>query len=119
MLIEAYDKAVQVALQGLDEVKNSDKSKKTSKKNEVEKWKVGDKCRCQYSEDLNYYEADIVDIMGSMCIVKYVGYENQEKISLKNLKQSKGDEARFKQIQNAEIDKHNNVSVNKNYFTSY
>lgn len=106
-MIEAYDKAVKLAqdevLKRMSSQKSSTDTNKKSQTKSHQQWKVGDKCRCEYSEDHMYYEADIIDIIypTGMCIVKYVGYENEEKVSLKALMPSEGEAARFRQIQQA------------------
>lgn len=104
LLIEAYDKAVQLAHEEvLRNMQTSEKTKDTSKMKKKTKWNVGDKCRCEYSEDHKYYEADIIDIIEDveMCIVKYIGYENEEKVPLHKLRASKGEVHRKLQIQQA------------------
>ncbi|EEB13320.1 survival motor neuron protein, putative [Pediculus humanus corporis] len=108
MLVEAYDRAVKFAREGCVE----ENTKKVYKKGkEHYKWKVGDKCRCQYSEDKRYYEAEIMAIIDStgMCKIKYYGYENEENVQLRNLKPSNGEEAILQQIREATND--NNVTV--------
>lgn len=117
LLVEAYDKAVNIAKTNcLKKQSTAQEQGKQNKRKESDnqKWKVGDKCRCQYSEDLHYYEADIIGITESSgtCIVEYVGYKNKEKVFLKNLKPSKGEDARLQQIEDAENDVGNNVSFN-------
>ena len=103
MLVEAYDRAVKFAREGCVE----ENTKKVYKKGkEHYKWKVGDKCRCQYSEDKRYYEAEIMAIIDStgMCKIKYYGYENEENVQLRNLKPSNGEEAILQQIREATND---------------
>lgn len=84
----------------------TDFNNKAHTKSQEKIWKVGDKCRCKYSADNLYYEADIIDIIESnkSCIVKYVGYDNEEKVLLQNLVASEGEGARQRQIQQVIIE---------------
>lgn len=66
------------------------------------KWKPGMPCRCVYADDGLEYEAVIVRIVDDNdCVVKYLGYDNQELVSLDSLKPSLGKDARAQQIKDA------------------
>ena len=62
---------------------------------------VGDACRCVYSADGVEYEAEIVEVFPDrdQCLVRYVGYENEELRTLSKMKPSHGQEARVLQTQ--------------------
>ncbi|KAK6643838.1 hypothetical protein RUM43_000101 [Polyplax serrata] len=101
LLIEAYEKAAKSVRDGClqGEPNTVGGAKKGRKKGSLHQWKVGDKCKCRYSNDLKYYEADIIELNSAsgICTVKYVGYENEESTSVTNLRQSSGENARLKQ----------------------
>lgn len=119
-LIKAYDAAVNAVKDkiahrlGFNENDNGPKStfKKTMKKNNNNfknkklEWHVGAACRATYSEDGKIYEATIKSIKGdtNLCIVKYVGYGNEEEIPIPQLMPSEGAEARSMQEEEALCD---------------
>uniref|UniRef100_A0A1B6LT48 Tudor domain-containing protein n=1 Tax=Graphocephala atropunctata TaxID=36148 RepID=A0A1B6LT48_9HEMI len=54
-------------------------------------WKVGSACRSIYSEDGEEYEAEIIKMIdGNWCIVRYIGYNNEEEVLLRELTPSFG-----------------------------
>ena len=60
--------------------------------NNKKKWKVGDYCQAIYEEDNNLYEAEILKIIENKhCIIKYLGYLNEENKRLDELKESAGE----------------------------
>ncbi|RWS09467.1 survival motor neuron protein-like isoform X1 [Dinothrombium tinctorium] len=63
---------------------------------EIKEWRKGHFCRCVYSEDKCEYEAQIVDICKDRgtCIVRYIGYGNEEEQLLTDLMPSKGKSSR-------------------------
>ncbi|KAF9424504.1 hypothetical protein HW555_000315, partial [Spodoptera exigua] len=72
-----------------------DRSKETG-------WKPSMPCRLVYADDGLEYEAVIVRIVDDNdCVVKYLGYDNQELVSIDSLKPSLGKEARAQQIRDA------------------
>lgn len=60
---------------------------------------IGKYCRATYTEDGKDYEAVIIDSYPSAgsCLVRYIGYNNEEFVSISNLKESLGEDARRKQ----------------------
>ncbi|KAL7064571.1 hypothetical protein AAHC03_05518 [Spirometra sp. Aus1] len=60
-------------------------------------WRVGDICICQWSEDKNYYYAEIREIYTETqtCNVSFLFYENEEVVSLTDLYSHKAPEARL------------------------
>jgi hypothetical protein len=74
-------------------------------KSEVAPWKVGMFCRAIFQEDGLEYEGTVQSIEscndGQYSLIKFVGYGNEETIWLKDLLQSKGEEARKQQTKEA------------------
>ena len=115
LLIVGYDKSLKKIEQFLDSdpvsilsVKNESPSSfsKPSQSKSIKSennWKKGDFCRALFSEDNLDYEAIILDVNleENTCLVKYLGYDNQESQSLNQLKSSKGQKARKLQKQEA------------------
>lgn len=66
---------------------------------------VGDACRCVYSADGQEYEADIVELFENrdQCLVRYVGYENEELRTLSKMKPSHGSDARKRQTDESKV----------------
>lgn len=65
-------------------------------------WRPGMPCRLMYKEDGLEYEAVIVKLVeNDDCVVRYLGYENQELVSVESLMPSHGKEARARQITEA------------------
>jgi survival motor neuron protein len=85
--------------------KGSKKGKKKGKRghesNAPKKWKVGQHCRCVFSEDGLEYEAQIIKIVDGSGLVRYTGYGNEELQELANLKASLGNKAREAQTREA------------------
>jgi len=77
-----------------------------NKVNKAESWKVASFCRCIYSEDNVEYEAQIKKLLpGELsCLVTYIGYNNEEKQLISNLKSTLGKAARQAQTREATID---------------
>lgn len=110
-LIEAYDAAVapikaklaartgdpsileskkKTADYGQSKKKNKKKKSKHEKKNQQLQsrgWAVGDNCQAVYTEDGTVYEAKIISINSKdgTCVVRYLGYGNEEEQSLEDL----------------------------------
>lgn len=123
-LIEAYDDAVTVAktivenrMYAASDSMNASSSesnssvqlkKGSSKRRQSQKkdaYSVGDNCRCLYSEDGKIYEASVISVnkIGS-CVVRYVGYENEEEVDTSILRPSCGQAARDEQEREAMLE---------------
>ncbi|KAH6938674.1 hypothetical protein HPB50_011699 [Hyalomma asiaticum] len=66
-----------------------------------EEWKVGDFCRCVYSVDGLCYEAKVKSVDHDMCVIRYIGYGNEEEVYLSELLPSEGKFARQRQNEQA------------------
>ncbi|XP_078052338.1 survival motor neuron [Augochlora pura] len=120
-LIKAYDKAVNLAKEevakrmGMDIASSHPKQKMQNVKQSqpanksYKKWIVGEPCRARYSEDGAIYEAVISKIYenSGMCIVKFVGYGNTEKVELSSLSESHGTLSQVVQQEQALAEKQN------------
>uniref|UniRef100_A0A1L8DHA3 Putative mrna splicing protein smn survival motor neuron n=1 Tax=Nyssomyia neivai TaxID=330878 RepID=A0A1L8DHA3_9DIPT len=67
------------------------------------KFKVGDFVRAVYRDDGKEYEAVVVSTSGGTgkCLIKFIGYENEQYVPVTDLKDSLGAEARMEQIEAA------------------
>jgi len=98
-LIKAYDRGL--SLKGKGNKHGSPKvDKQKSKK--IKEWKVGDYCSAEYYGDGLFYEAKIVEIFDDVCIVDFLGYDEQVEIALDSLSKSHGKKARKKQLKKGE-----------------
>lgn len=71
---------------------------------ESEELKVGDFVRNTFEDGVDY-EAEIISMdENDLCLIRYIGYGNEETVKLENLVASWGDEVREQQIIQAEID---------------
>lgn len=111
-LVQAYDRAVSLAKDevarrmGLDkesisgnESSASNKPRRRKKghgKEWMSQWRIGAPCCAVYSGDGVIYEATIDALFHDRgtCLVKYVGYGNEEEVPLKILQPSQGQAAR-------------------------
>lgn len=111
-LVQAYDRAVSLAKDevarrmGLDkgsisgnESSASSKPRRRKKRHNKEcmlQWRVGAPCCAVYSGDGVIYEATIDALFHNRgtCLVKYIGYGNEEEVPLKILQPSQGQAAR-------------------------
>nr|XP_018905284.1 PREDICTED: survival motor neuron protein-like isoform X2 [Bemisia tabaci] len=57
--------------------------------------------RALYSEDQKYYEATIIKVFETCCLVEFAGYKNREKVANKYIQKSLGKEAQQRQIMEA------------------
>ncbi|KAI9562349.1 hypothetical protein GHT06_013314 [Daphnia sinensis] len=113
-LIQAYDRAVNLAKEKVaselsledenpkitaSDVSDEEQSKSPSISTEKGDWVVGENVRAVYSEDGLEYEAIIlkIDKKNSSCLIRFLGYENEEIVYLRDLKPSAGIVARKKQ----------------------
>ncbi|XP_033361631.1 survival motor neuron protein-like isoform X1 [Bombus vosnesenskii] len=120
-LIEAYDKAINLAKEevikrmGMDvgnsqpkeNLQNLKQPKHASKLHK--KWIIGAPCRAIYSVDGEIYEAIISKIYenNGTCVVKFVGYGNTEKVELSSLLESEGLQSQIAQQKKALEEKFN------------
>lgn len=95
----------QVPITGDTEVKvnevKKDKRRNKKKNDSIELlWKPGDNCIAVFKDDGIEYEAQIVSIdhKYGCCVVKYLGYENEELQYLQDLKPSGGAASQLAQI---------------------
>ncbi|KAF4532994.1 hypothetical protein B566_EDAN000683 [Ephemera danica] len=126
-LIEAYDRAVSLAKEEVQRrisnkssksggvsstvaIRTKKDKKKTSKKSKSAlssnscQWKIGMPCRTAYEEDGQLYEAVIetMSIEDGVCLVKFLGYGNQQLTSINDLLPSQGRLAQNSQIHEAQ-----------------
>ncbi|XP_033226312.1 survival of motor neuron protein [Belonocnema kinseyi] len=120
-LIKAYDKAVNLAKEevtkrmGLQESPPEKPNKSAAQKEHrhshkmQRKWCVGSPCRAIYSEDGELYEAIITKMQENTgtCIVKFIGYDNTEKVELASLLESEGLQSQIAQQKASLLDKSN------------
>ncbi|KAJ8718328.1 hypothetical protein PYW08_002565 [Mythimna loreyi] len=79
------------------------------------KWRAGMPCRLVFCEDGLEYEAVISKLIDNEeCIVRYLGYENQELVPLEALMPSQGKEARTRQIMEAKAEQVQDRSLSPN-----
>ncbi|RVE44795.1 hypothetical protein evm_010547 [Chilo suppressalis] len=125
-LNDAYDKALRIANAEVakrvamstntqhknKEGNNENKKEKVLNKTKSNKkcvntqWKAGMPCRAMYEVDGQEYEAFVLRIINeNECVVRFLGYENSEIVSISSLKQSLGKEERNRQIELALDDK--------------
>ncbi|XP_050350079.1 survival motor neuron protein [Nymphalis io] len=85
-----------------------------NQKNESKgQWKAGMHCRAVYEGDGVEYEALLLRIINNdECIVRFLGYENSEIVSISTLKASKGKTERTRQIEESLADKIEDDSTN-------
>lgn len=111
LLIKAYEQAIQ--LQSSDVAKsvaeNTNKKSSQSQSSQMPAddvdsepsttFKVGDFVRATYHEDNIDYEAKIVSIdeNDGTCVVKFIGYDNEQTVRLMDLVDSWGAEEQYKQ----------------------
>lgn len=118
-LIKAYDKAVNLAKEevakriGIDIPTSASKQKSQNAKQsrvmhkQQKKWHNGSPCRAVYSEDGQIYEAIITKIYEKLgvCMVKFVGYDNIERVELSELLESEGLQSQIAQKKKALAEK--------------
>ncbi|XP_050457482.1 survival motor neuron protein [Cataglyphis hispanica] len=130
-LIQAYDKAVNLAKeevakriamdaqsQQMTQKSQCSKPKNHTKKT-VKKWTVGAPCRAVYSVDGQVYEAIVSKIHenSGMCTVKFVGYQNSEKVQLSSLLESLGLQSQIAQQKDALAQKANEETIDSDTST--
>lgn len=105
MLINAYDNAIGIRHSDVAQILAKDTNTYSSEttKSDIDaddsdgEYKVGDIVRANYDDDGLDYEAEIVDINGSHCDVKFIGYNNVQTVPLKYLIDSWGEDVQNKQ----------------------
>lgn len=116
LLVKAYDKAIMLTKEKVaakifaekeegeikesntkDAVRDDAQAKRGNPKRD--KWRVGMHCGAEYSVDGLVYEAIItkIDYDNGTCIVKYIGYNNEEEVDLRSLRPSRGRQAQNNQ----------------------
>lgn len=123
-LIKAYDKAINLAKDecakrmGIQDSPQEKQNKSSAPKDHRQhrkmqrKWCIGSPCRAVYSEDGELYEAIISKIYENTgtCIVKFIGYNNSEKVEVSSLMESEGLQSQIAQQKAAMQDKANQES---------
>lgn len=118
LLVAAYEQAVQLTNSDVAKFLATDTNKKefltepnTSKMSEDESedntaYQVGDYVRATYNVDQIDYEAEIISIDADNinCVVRFIGYENEQTVALADLVDSWGDEEQCKQAWSAAAD---------------
>ncbi|EDV95789.1 survival motor neuron protein [Drosophila grimshawi] len=110
LLIKAYDDSVNLARETLarriaDATNRREDNSKTaaeSEPNQENVFQVGDFARATYTDGLDY-EATVlsIDEQTQKCVLRYVGYENEQEVPLSLLLPSWGNKARSEQILSA------------------
>ena len=106
MRLQKEEVAKQLAMKTNSKRRKSDNSESetSSSSNAAEEFKVGDFVRSTYEDGVDY-EAEILSINESgNAIIKYIGYNNEERVKLEDLVASWGLEAREEQKILAEAD---------------
>ncbi|GFY56360.1 survival motor neuron protein [Trichonephila inaurata madagascariensis] len=94
-LVRAYNKALKMTGGAEENIVMDDK------KSLAKKWKVGSNCCAKFSGDNLYYEAKIISIYGDFCTIEFWGYNDIEKVAIKDLEESAGKRARKNQIKSS------------------
>jgi len=88
-----------------DQVEEAEMNKEEEEEEHDEDWKVGDWCRGVYEVDGRVYEGVIENMNSKRANVRFLGYNNKQKIPLEQLTKSKGEERRTDQESQALLDK--------------
>ncbi|XP_023309124.2 survival motor neuron protein [Lucilia cuprina] len=125
LLIKAYDNSIKLAREELarrmaistsKDVSHSSNESNKLKSLDIEnfrtknEYKVGDYVRATYEDGIDY-EAKIlsIDRASGSCLLKYIGYENEQNIELENLIPSWGKKARRLQFAKAKLESTDHV----------
>ncbi|KAJ6636374.1 Survival motor neuron protein [Pseudolycoriella hygida] len=113
LLIKAYDESLKLAKENLAKRKVKSTNKQQSDDSADDdasdskqcQYKIGDFVRATYEDGLDY-EAKVmtIDSDNEKCVVRFVGYENEETVKLAGLMSSWGKKARKKQMRAAARD---------------
>lgn len=115
LLIKAYDESVklqkeevakQIAMKTNKKQKSdAEDESESSGSSSLEEIKVGDYVRSTFAEDGVDYEAEVLAMTeNGTCTIRYIGYDNQERVKKEELVASWGPEAREEQRILAEAD---------------
>jgi len=88
-----------------EQVEEAEMNKEEEEEKHDEDWKVGDWCRGVYEVDGRVYEGVIENMNSKRATVRFLGYDNKQKIPLEQLTKSKGEERRTDQESQALLDK--------------
>lgn len=117
LLIKAYDESLLLAKEEvakkLARATNKPATDDAKAGKPTSNYKKGDYCRATYSDGIDY-EAKIENIIddGKICLLKYVGYGNEEFVNIEDLTQSWGKKSRKEQIAAAQKEKnHRNCDI--------
>lgn len=80
-------------------------------------FKAGEFCRATYREDGVDYEAVVVSVQGERCLIRFLGYGNEQYTLMKDLVASWGEEFRVEQIDTVEAAGSNTEEVDSNAST--
>lgn len=92
----------------------SEVEEESSETSEVtfEVFTAGDFVRCTFADDGVDYEAEVLSVNeNDTCLIRYIGYGNEERVKMDNLVSSWGLEAREEQRILAEADQHDSSAV--------
>ncbi|KAL6953672.1 SMN protein Smn1 [Sarracenia purpurea var. burkii] len=82
----------------MESLESEEPSSYSTNLSDEEKWQCGTNVRAPFADDGELYEAIIERIFDDYAIVRYLGYENEEAIELKDLRPSLGEESIAEQI---------------------
>ena len=77
---------------------NTDNEITATAADRAKKYNIGDYVRCTYDEDGVDYEAQIIEIDNDSCLIRYIGFNNEEWVFLNDLVASWGKKERKKQL---------------------
>ena len=87
-----------------------------SSETQCEVFKVGDFVRSTFADDGVDYEAEILSVNeNDTCLIRYIGYGNEDRVKMENLVASWGPEAREEQRILAEADQEGSCDVNDDH----
>lgn len=82
---------------------------------------MGEFCRARYTEDGLWYEACITSLPKGVsprrCWVRFLGYNNTQEMAVEGLRKSNGEDARQRQIQEAEEEEASEVRLGDSVIT--
>lgn len=111
LLIKAYEESIklhkeEVAKQIAMRTNTKDATEKEEEDSSDSEFAVGDFVRSTFTEDGVDYEAEILTVNeNGTCLIRYIGYGNEERVKMEDLVASWGQEAREEQKILAEADR--------------